>query len=189
MRFSVRTVTREFTPAEAAEITGVSTTLQRDWRRRGILQGKEDGKWTRWGLDNIIQLSVMKLFSDAGMDVSQTKVVAAMAQLPTHREIALIDEAVTFDGDDLPQASQDRVRLGGLVYSSSPNHMTGRFLACLGASEKEVCRVDSLADLQSLIDREGHAIISVVDCKNLAALIVSRAGGAVIRYEIEITGE
>src|SRR5207249_7491430 len=81
MNYSVRTIDREFTPAEAAEITGVSTALQRDWRRRGILAENADGKWTRWELKDIIRLSVMKLFSDAGMDVSQTKTVAQMAIL------------------------------------------------------------------------------------------------------------
>src|SRR3546814_9298687 len=75
MRFSIRSIDREFSPAEAAEITGVSTALQRDWRRRGILPENADGKWTRWDLNDIIKLSVMKLFSDAGIDVSKTSIV------------------------------------------------------------------------------------------------------------------
>src|SRR3546814_2787709 len=76
MRFSIRSIDREFSPAEAAEITGVSTALQRDWRRRGILPENADGKWTRWDLNDIIKLSVMKLFSDAGIDVSKTSIVS-----------------------------------------------------------------------------------------------------------------
>src|SRR3546814_19177921 len=62
MRFSIRSIDREFSPAEAAEITGVSTALQRAWRRRGILPENADGNWTRWDFNDIIKLCVMKLF-------------------------------------------------------------------------------------------------------------------------------
>src|SRR3546814_5449886 len=110
MRFSIRSIDREFSPAEAAEITGVSTALQRDWRRRGILPENADGKWTRWDLNDIIKLSVMKLFSDAGIDVSKTSIVSQMAMMPTRAAISLTEGAITFEGAELPDEEKARVR-------------------------------------------------------------------------------
>src|SRR3546814_3700256 len=108
MRFSIRSIDREFSPAEAAEITGVSTALQRDWRRRGILPENADGKWTRWDLNDIIKLSVMKLFSDAGIDVSKTSIVSQMAMMPTRAAISLTEGAITFEGAELPDEEKAR---------------------------------------------------------------------------------
>jgi hypothetical protein len=189
MRYAVRTINREFTPAEAAEITGVSTALQRDWRRRGILAENVEGKWTRWELTDIIRLSVMKLFSDAGIDVSQTKTIAQMALLPTLGALARIDEAVAFEGDEIPEESRDNIRLG-TVRTTHPSHTLGRFLVSFGGHEFDVCRTDSLATVESLLDERRLAILPpIVDCHNLASLIAERAGGPVIRYEIEVTGD
>jgi len=188
MQYSVRTIDREFTPAEAATITGVSPALQRDWRRREILKGNPGGKWTRWTLDEIIRLSVMKLFSDAGMDVSQTKAIAQMALAPTLEAITRIDDAVVFAGDEIPDESQDRIRFS-TVRTTDPSHTLGRFLVSFGKSEYDVCRTDSLAEVESRLDSECRPICSVVDCHNLARLIVERAGGPVIRYEVEVPSE
>lgn len=188
MRYSVRTIDREFTPAEAAAITGVSTALQRDWRRREIIKGdpNPEGKWTRWALTDIIRLSVMKLFSDAGMEVSSTTTVANMAVLPTLGALALVDEAVEFDGDEIGDAQQARIRFS-TVGTTHPSHSIGRFLACFGKGEYDVCRTDDLASLEAKLDEEPRPILSVVDCRNLAWLIVERAGGPVLRYEITVT--
>jgi len=188
MSWRCRTINREFTPAEAAAITGVSTALQRDWRRRGILAENTEGKWTRWELTDIIRLSVMKLFSDAGMDVSQTKTIAQMALLPTLGAIARIDEAVAFEGDEIPEESRDRIRLS-TVGTTHPSHTLGRFLVSFGKGEYDVCRTDSLADVESLLDTDRRPILSVVDCHSLASIIAERAGGPVIRYEIEVASE
>src|SRR3546814_12721569 len=115
MRFSIRSIDREFSPAEAAEITGVSTALQRDWRRRGILPENADGKWTRWDLNDIIKLSVMKLFSDAGIDVSKTSIVSQMAMMPTRAAISLTEGAITLDRKSVVKGKSVSVRvdLGG----------------------------------------------------------------------------
>ncbi len=181
MRYSVRTITREFTPAEAAEITGVSTALQRDWRRRGILAENAEGKWTRWALDDIIRLSVMKLFSDAGMDVSQTVTIAQMALLPTLGAIAWLDQAVAFEGDEIPEEAR-----GTILDTTRRAPSLGRFLVSFGKHADDVCRVASLASMEAFLDDNRRPILSVVDCQSLASIIVERAGGPVFRYEIEV---
>jgi hypothetical protein len=181
---AISVIKREFSPAEAAAITGVSTALQRDWRRREVLKGEPnpEGKWTRWSLTDIIRLSVMKLFSDAGMDVSSTTMIASMALLPTLGALALIDEAVEFDGE-ISDVQKARIR-SNTVGTTDPSHTIGRFLASFGKGEYDVCRTDDLASLEARLDEEARPILSVVDCRNLARLIVERAGGPVIRYEV-----
>jgi len=190
MRYSVHTIDREFSPAEAAAITGVSTALQRDWRRREIVKGEPnpEGKWTRWSLTDIIRLSVMKLFSDAGMEVSSTTTVASMAVLPTLGALAQIDEAVEFEGDELAEEQKARIR-STTVGTTHPSHTIGRFLVAFGKGEYDVCRTDDLASLEAMLDERARPILSVVDCRSLARLIVERAGGAVLRYEIEVKAE
>lgn len=185
MKFSVHTIEREFTPSEAAAISGVSPTLQRDWRRREILRGNSDGRWTRWTLTDVIRLSVMKLFSEAGMDVSNTTIVAQMAIFPTLAELAHIDGAVSFEGDELPAESQSRIR-ASTVRTTDPSHSPGRFLASYGKGEYDVCRTDDLASLEEILDADAYPILLIVDCRNLARLIVERAGGPLIRYEITV---
>jgi len=193
MRYSVSTIEREFSPAEAAAITGVSTALQRDWRRREIVnlvtEPDSERKWTRWSLTDIIRLSVMKLFSEAGMEVSATRIIATMAVLPTLDALTQIDQAVEFDGDEIGEEHQARIR-GTTVGMTGPVRALGRFLISFGKGEYDVCRTDDLASLEAILDEQPRRpILSVVDCRSLARLIVERAGGAVLRYEITVKDE
>jgi DNA-binding transcriptional MerR regulator len=54
-----------FTPGEAERITGVSTTMQRDWRRRGILAKATER--ARFDLFDLAELLTLKLLSDRGI--------------------------------------------------------------------------------------------------------------------------
>lgn len=188
MSHSVRIINREFSPAEAATITGVSTALQRDWRRRDIIKAdpNPEGKWTRWTLADIIRLSVMKLFSDVGMEVSSTSIVAGMAIMPTLSALAQIEEAVEFSGADIGESEKMRLR-SRTTMTTHPSHVPGRFLAWFGRGEYDVCRADSLSSLEEVLDQRSRSIMSIVDCRNLASLIANRAGGPVIIYEINIS--
>ncbi len=89
MKTSIRTITREFTPKEAAAVTGVSPTLQRDWRRRGLLPEKKEVGWTSFTLEDVIQMSVMKAFADSGISVKAAREFSDLAVLPT---LAFIDD-------------------------------------------------------------------------------------------------
>jgi hypothetical protein len=178
-------VDREFTPNEAERITGVSTALQRDWRRRKVIASKEDGRWTRWDLDDLIRLSVMKLFSEAGMDVSKTGTVAAMAMMPTFAALARFDEAHEFAGDEISDDDKERILHGSTPRASDPAHSFGRYLASFGKDEMQVCRVTSLEQLADFMAEQQQAVFAVVDCHQVAAQIVERAGGPIIRFEIE----
>jgi DNA-binding transcriptional MerR regulator len=190
MSWSCTTVNREFSPGEAAEITGVSTALQRDWRRRKILPESNDGKWTRWDLADIIRLSVMKLFSDAGMDVSKTGTVAQMAMMPTLSALYALDGAVEVENDaNVPAGEVASIIERMAPRTSHRAHSIGRFLVVTGPNEFDVCRVSDVSAVSALMDEQHRPIVSIVDCQTLAALIVERAGGPVIRFEIAASEE
>lgn len=65
----------QFTPAEAENITGVSTTTQRDWRRRGILVKRDEGH-ARYDLFDLGEMMATKLLSDRGVPLIEAADVA-----------------------------------------------------------------------------------------------------------------
>lgn len=65
-----------FTPGEAEAITGVSTALQRDWRRREFLP-KGDGH-ARFDLFTLAELLAMKALADRGVGPQITREIAPL---------------------------------------------------------------------------------------------------------------
>lgn len=189
MSWTCSRVDREFTPNEAERITGVSTTLQRDWRRRGIIAAKEDGRWTRWELDDLVRLTVMKLFSEAGMDVSKTATVASMAMMPTFSAFSRYEHAHEFAGDLLSADEKEMVLRSFGPRTTNASHAFGRYLASFGHGEEQVVRVRDLSQLADFMEKEGQAVFAVVDCFQVAAQIVERANGPITRFEIEAKSE
>jgi hypothetical protein len=186
MNWSYHRIDREFTPNEAERITGVSTALQRDWRRRKIIAGKEDGRWTRWELDDLVRLTVMKLFSEAGMDVSKTGTVASMAMMPTFTAFAMFPEAYEIVCDDELTEEERATVLGwGAPRTTHPSHTVGRYLASFGTDEMQVCRTATLEQLGEFMTEQKQAVFAVVDCFQVAAQIVERADGPISRIELE----
>lgn len=60
--------TETFTAGEAGAITGITTTTQLDWRRRGFLPAG-DGKWTRMTVRDLCRLRLIRAMTDAGLPV------------------------------------------------------------------------------------------------------------------------
>lgn len=179
-------VDREFTPGEAERITGVSTALQRDWRRRGIITSKEDGSWTRWTLDDLARLAVMKLFTQAGVDVSKIGTAAAMAIMPVLDAIGQFDDAFEIIGHGISDDDKARAVAGMRgIRTTDPNVEAGRYIATFGSGEYDIVRTSDLAKLAEFMEDNKQSAFAVVDCFMVAAQIVGRAGGPIIRFEIE----
>jgi hypothetical protein len=65
-----------FTPGEAERITGLSTTMQRDWRRRNILPATSGH--ARFDVFSLAEMWVLKMFSDRGIGPEDIREIAPM---------------------------------------------------------------------------------------------------------------
>jgi hypothetical protein len=180
MRFQV--IDREFTAGEAAQITGVSQALQRDWRRREILKAGEAGKWARFSLTDIIEMSVKKIAADAGFYVGKSSMLSGMAILPTLHEIIRISGAVEFSGVSVDES--DRRQALGMVIGG---FYGGRFLLMIGRADAEqpkLIRTDNIMNVVDFLQNNKSPHCIVVDCRQLAETIFALAKGALIRIEV-----
>lgn len=64
---------KQFTPAEAAKVSGVSVASQRDWRRRGFLP-KTEGH-ARFSIFEVAEMLVLSSLGDQGIGPSQVRSV------------------------------------------------------------------------------------------------------------------
>lgn len=184
MTTTMTTVEREFSPSEAAIITGVSVDLQRDWRRRELLPENEGGKWTRFSLDHIIMMSVMKVFTDAGFSVSYVAKFASMAILPTLALLYDTPGAVVFEGNEISD------HLKEMTLQHSVVGARGRYLVMIkprGSAEPKIARFDSLERLDDFMAERNAAACTFLDCVLLSQGIVESAGLPLVRIEVEAT--
>lgn len=182
MTIRMHHIDREFSPSEAAAITGVSVDLQRDWRRRGLLPENKEGKWTRFDLKHIIEMFVMKVFSGAGFSVSSVAEIASLAILPTLQRLHELPGAVSFEGDEV----EDRIK--EMALSRAVVGARGRYLVMVKDpehSEPEVARCDTLGHLDSVMGESNAAHCTVLDLARLATSIADRAGLPLMRIEVE----
>ena len=186
MSITIHRVDREFSPAEAAEITGVAVALQRDWRRRGILPENKSGKWTKFTLTDVIEMSVMKSFSDAGFSVQYVAEFASMAVLPTLAALDDLPGVAVFEGEDVTDEMKDRI-IGSSIVGAR-----GRFLVMMtdGKTGKpDISRWGALDGIEARLAECSTSHCTIMDCHLLAELIAQRAGPPLIRFEVSKSEE
>lgn len=182
MPVSMRNIEREFSPSEAAAITGVSLDLQRDWRRRGFLPENKQGKWTRFSLSDIIQMSTMKTFTDAGFSVSYVSSFSSMSVLPTLEVIYEIPGAVVFEGDEVSDSIKE------LTIRHSVSGARGRYLVMIKSPRKEeptIARLGNLDNLDEFMSERQVASCTILDCILLSQNIADKAGLPLMRVEVD----
>lgn len=182
---AARLVPREFSPGEMATIAGVSTTLQRDWRRRGLLSEREAPGWTRWSLQDVIEARMMSFFAAAGFSVKQMRMAAMLASGPVLQRLMAAPGAlvVEYEGHerDAPavRLEQPAARFMVVRQPLDPSY----FVADVFRSAVLWCRSDR--ELQALFrssDADGYTMI---DLARIADSIVDRAGLPLFRAEID----
>jgi len=194
MSIRMHHIDREFSPAEAAAITGVSVNMQRDWRRRGLLPENTEGKWTRFDLKHIIEMSVMKAFSDAGFSVSYVAEFASMAIMPSLAIANMLPGAVAFEGAPIDDEMKDRVLLGsvrrkGPGINETADQIGGRYLVIVKDSgdKPQISRWTNLDRLDDHMAEMKAIHCTILDCVRLVDNIADRAGLPLMRVEIEET--
>lgn len=180
MATKVRFEDREFTPKEAAEASGVSTTLQRDWRRREILQAGSDAGWARFSLNDVIRMAVLNRCSQFGLSVKfAANWVAPIALIPVHEALEGFDDV--YGGDDLP--------------ANCPTHegiQSGRYIAAVNQLDDDapyVARVNSIEQLDDFAEKYDASAFFVLDCQKLAAEIVRRSPHPLVHVTVTETSD
>lgn len=177
-----RCVTRDFSPSEAAEITGVSVTLQRDWRRRGLIAPNDTGKWACFSLTEVISMAVMKSFSDAGMSVQKIRLFGGSAAMPTYWALNRLTGAYNFD-PEIPEGDRDPSRWAPRPANDVSSLM--RFVVSIPSKDGDptVFRVPDLNQIPKRLLESKAILCSILDCWALAVRISEAAGGTIFRIE------
>lgn len=167
MAIRVKNEIREYTPKEAAEASGVSTTLQRDWRRREIIQPSSNAGWARFSLDDVIRMAVLNRCSMYGLSVKfAAKWIAPIAILPVYEALECFDGAI---GGDVSPTREPR---------EDDSQKFGRYIAAAATSDDDapyVCRADALAQLEGFSEEYNTAVFCVLDCWKLAREIFEKS--------------
>jgi MerR-like DNA binding protein len=100
---------RDFSAMEAAELTGVSQTMQRDWRRHGYLPPSIPGKRVRFSLTDICILALAKIQTNEGKPVEGAIWTAKMSADVAMTQIELCQFGVEFKGIDLDPAGKRKI--------------------------------------------------------------------------------
>lgn len=99
-------VMKDFSAGEAAQASGVSQTLQRDWRRRGFLPERTGPQQSRFDADDILRLAALKTFSDAGLSVKTSQRLAVSVARTAFHHLERMTGAVAFDGASDPTEAE-----------------------------------------------------------------------------------
>ena len=146
---------RTFSAAEAAEITGVSTALQRKWRHLGILGAKDDKGWTRWGSRDLARLTVLaRLAAMVGPH-------AAVKMMRRGGEADGVDKLVWFYAMAAPRTKEQAERLA----------FFGNYAVSIN---RQPFRLHTSVE-QALAGESEPAI--VINVEEMGAALSSRAGG------------
>ena len=106
MAFSLYRETRVFTAGEAEVLSRVSPALQRDWRRRRLLEESSGRAWVRYTLSEVCILAMMKAFSEAGFSVKSSLTLAKSTAFLAETFLEMLPGAVAFEGEDLTDSEK-----------------------------------------------------------------------------------
>ena len=177
-----RYIFEKFSPAEVARVTGISQDLQRDWRRRGLLEKKTQG-WEQFDLDDLVKLSVAGLLIDRGLPAS---VALNAAVAPNIQFLTIIAERSTEFDPRLPEHEQNnwatkipeftKRRFRRFYVWAKPIHPYDLFV---GVTDN----VNELFDKWRQEGKDAGAAV-VVDLEWLADQIIERTGRPLMRVEL-----
>lgn len=184
MSVTLSVSSREFSPSEVAAITGVSVSLQRDWRRREILPERKSDGWSRFSLEDVALIYALGFFTAAGFYVKDAKPWASMAVLPVLSIFARTPEAYAMSGaPEREPAMRDLVNARtqgvGLDY---------RFLVIAHANAGQPAlayRVQDIELLGALAAKAQAPGYSILDLEVMARRILEAANGQLFKVTCE----
>jgi len=179
---SIKLVTREFSPKETEAVIGVSVTMQRDWRRRGLLPQRKEEGWAKYKLEDVIEMMVMQLFSESRYSVKAAQEFAPLAIDPTLFAISKFPGSVDFEGDAIGKEEQDFYKARWLRGGR------GRYLVIAHdrrAHKPEISQMENLKYIDEFLAGCDAIHATIIDCQRIAKTIVDRAGLPLVRFEVD----
>jgi hypothetical protein len=178
MSAKVEYVDAIFTPAEAEKITGVSHTLQRDWRRRGFLASFEG--WARFTSTDLAHMLVIQSLSAHGIGPSVSSPYARTiaqrlaAWCLTIREAWSGELEEAFGSADVPPVREFSVLTTGPLR---------RFV--MVSNTGFVTSADDLTRTFDAIDDNPWLSAVVLDLQAMGRELVHRAGRPLVYVNVE----
>jgi hypothetical protein len=186
VQYQVEQITRDFKAGEAAEISGVSQALQRDWRRRGFLGDVGETGRVRFPLSDVVHLKVMKMLSDGGIGVKGASVLASHASAAVLAALETMPEAIGFDGADL---RSDEVP--GFLEQIGRTHWKAMFMFFPLPEPNGTGPLSdgyfliSPAQIQEIVEKDGPWSYGLLfNLRTIALEMVQKARGPLVTYRL-----
>lgn len=181
MRYRVEEVRNEFQAREAAAMSGVSQNLQRDWRRRGLLDVHEGDGRKRFTAFEIALLAVMGILSDAKLSVKSAQSLALDVCPFIDMFFDQIETAYEFEGDgrdnlDMPEF---------LKQIGREEHSRFAFITLPADENCTMFLRRTFSDLETVVSQgSGWRSGLLLDLRGIAEDIVAKAPRPLIRFVV-----
>jgi hypothetical protein len=178
----------KFTPGEAEQITGLTTMMQRDWRRRRLLPSR-DGH-ARFDVFEISKMMFLKAMADRGIGPQRASQLAELA-VGGIAFGALLPEAAYDEGDPVPSDEEQRTRAASVIRQTTPHKVLKRVMPAryliIWADGTERWNENVQSAIESLNDRQKWEKMSgpivVIDQWMLGLLLLRNAGRPLVHVE------
>ena len=182
----------EFSAGQAAEISGVNAPLQRNWRQRGLLPDVVPGKHARFGPGEVLDMMIMKAFSDSNISIKGARIFlqtagqvarAFLNALPGAVEIIVADSSLGPGIIDEERRSIEEWR---------DTHLPRRYLYMPlperedGSDSIAIHECENLSDLHTLLNEDTfHGLL--IDTDAIARAFLARARNVTDRPLMTVT--
>ena len=151
-----------YPPKEAGELSGVTSDVQREWRRRRLMpfliEKQETREWKNFDLKEVAALTTMRTLSEFEVPLSTARIIAEASA--DHVVLFILERLSDREHENLRKSCPDLVK----------NWQPERFVVV--GSDKIP---QFSANLEELLLRQHSPATTSLDLKKIADLIMSRA--------------
>jgi len=177
-----------FKAGEAERITGLSTVMQRDWRRRKLL-ARPDGH-ARFDVFGLSEMMFLKTMADRGIGPKRASELAEFAAGGIAFG-ALLPEAAYDEADPVPSDAMQRERAASVIRKTTKKKVLKRLLPAryliIWADGTEHWNENVQSAIESLDNRQMWEKMSgpiiVIDQWMLGLLLIKNAGRPLVHVE------
>ena len=165
----------EFSAGDAFKVSGVNQKLQTHWRNRGLLSPIEGRGHARFGVGEVVRMTIMQRLSESGISIKSLHKFSGLAAHHATAMLMAMPGAVAVKADTAEAEAQERHRIeswaasGKVRYAFMPlperDDHGGRIAQYLRAD---------LSDLHELVDQDGLFHGLLIDLGAVAKLVHSR---------------